>query len=393
MRVSFQKNSAHSKETEMAETTGLSNGTAPTAASSLTTGSYAESGNSDADLEELEALDDQIDNDNADHIGQHPRLNTVCVMNCDRQCRIVPNGPAADISNDTFEGKVMLLMRTPDVDGGDQTGMDEFPKQVSNYFKGKKRRFEFQFQIKLKRIPQGPLFLGCELEHAIKVGALTKGLVGILLAMVRRINPGFHYSWGPDAKLDAKAREDGNFEQTHLSFPVEASMDRIVITKPGEAPPELGTELYESNESVKRRRKLGAGSVQWNLEDTFTMCLWSAYADWIDWRSLNVPGMAPFSLTRVTGTQPIYLCVYEITNCTPQEYRKKRGLPHTRKDLSIFVRLEFSNQEHTNGGLAESVLGRKSINRVLGSEQSLPDTESVDSDFETGSTISRVTMG
>jgi hypothetical protein len=65
-------------------------------------------------------------------------------------------------------------------------------------------------------------------------------------------------------------------------------MDRIVITKPGETPPELGHELYESLESVKRRHKMGAGLVDWNLEDTYTMCLWSAYCDWIKWKCLNV---------------------------------------------------------------------------------------------------------
>jgi hypothetical protein len=95
--------------------------------------------------------------------------------------------------------------------------------------------------------------------------------VGLLLAMVRRINPGFHYSWGPDNKTPKEAFESGAYEKTHLSFPVEASMDRIVITKPGEELPELGHELEETNESVKRRRKLGAGCVDWNLEDTFTV--------------------------------------------------------------------------------------------------------------------------
>lgn len=291
----------------------------------------------------------------------------------------------------------MLLVRTPDVDDPSfdmsQNSMGETPLRISDYFRDKKRRFEFQFQIKLKKIPSGPLFLGCELEHPIKVGTITKGLVGILLAMVRRINPGFHYSWGVplDSKIDAKDIQDGNYEKTHLSFPVEASMDRVVITKPGETPPTLGEELFESNESVKRRRRMGAGSIDWNLEDTYTMCLWSAYADWIKWRSLNVPGVSPFSLSRVTGTQPIYLSVYEISNCSAQEYRRKRP-PHARKDLKVYTRLEFSNVNETRGGLAERLYGIRAKNGVLTSDMSLPDTESVDSDFETRSALSRVTM-
>lgn len=335
----------------------------------------------DADLDDLVPVD-ELD----EHQGQHRALRSMCVVNCATNTRIVPNGPAAILENECFSGKVMLLVRTPDVDDNNSLGMGEVPRQVSDYFRGKKRRFEFQFQIKLKKIPTGPLFLGCELEHPIKVGAITKGLVGILLAMVRRINPGFHYSWGPDARLTPEERASGNYEKTHLSFPVEASMDRIVITKPGEDLPILGAELMESNESVKRRRKMGAGSVDWNLENTFTMCLWSAYADWIKWKSLNVPGVTPFSLCRVTGTQPIYLSVYEIKSCTPAEYRKKRP-NHTQKDLNAYTRLEFSNFGATSGGLAGRLFGKG--RQVLSSEFSLPDTESVDSDFET---LSRVTM-
>lgn len=336
---------------------------------------------------DTEDLADDFDNlvavDDDDHAGHHPELRQMCVMNCANKTRIIPNSPPTCLDNECFTGSVMLLVRTPDVDDGSTQGMDELPLKISNYFKGKKRRFEFQFQIKLKKVPTGPLFLGCELEHAIKVGTLTKGLVNILLAMVRRINPGFHYSWGPERKLDQADLQSGNYEKTHLSFPVEASMDRIVITKPGETPPTLGEELEETAESVKRRRKMGAGSVDWNLEDTYTMCLWSAYADWIKWKSLNVPGVAPFSLSRVTGTQPIYLSVYEISGISNEDYRKKRP-PHTMKDLLVYTRLEFSNSSATRGGVADPVVKGRSI---LTSEFSLPDTDSVDSDFETTSHI------
>lgn len=346
------------------------------------------------------------------HEGQHPALSSLCVMDCRSERRIVPNANEPFVlDNECFTGTVMLLVRTPDADqplhhphlphihlpsmhrragGTDHVDVNpvlgEQQQKVSQYFRGKKRRFEFQFQIQLKKVPVGPLFLGCELERHVKVGGLTKTLVNLLLGMVRRINPGFHYSWG--------TADDGTgtYEKTHLSFPVEASMDRIVITKPGGTLPTLGDELEESAESVKRRRKLGAGCVDWNTEDTFTMCLWSAYCDWIKWKSFNVPGVSPFSLCRVTGKQPIYLSVYEITSCTSAEYKKKRP-PHYQKDLKIYTRLEFSNEEKTTGGIAEAkrMIGFRRSNNVPSSDQSVPDTDSINSDLETMSRISHIT--
>jgi hypothetical protein len=287
------------------------------------------------------------------HAGQHNALKKISVVDCDTVTEIVPNSVPMKLENDCFSGEVMLLVRTPDVDDlKEPAPTGETPMRISKYMKGYKRRFEFQFQIKLKKIPSGPLFLGCEVEEMIKMSRWTKGLTGFLLAMIRRINSGFHYSFGiMKDKADPVALKEGRYEKTHLSFPVEASMDRIVITKPGEAPPKLGFELHETNESVKRRRKLGAGSVDWNLEDTYTMCLWSAYCDWIKWKTMNVPGCRPFSLTAVTGQQPIYLSVYELSNITPQEYKKKKP-QHQRRDLKIYTRLEFAHCETTHGGLA-----------------------------------------
>lgn len=69
-----------------------------------------------------------------------------------------------------------------------------------------------------------------------------------------------------------------------------------------------------------------------------------------------MPGVRPFGLGVVTGTQPIYLSVYEVKNISNEEYRKKKP-PHNRSDLAVYTRLEFSNHIRTEGGLASKVLG------------------------------------
>lgn len=104
------------------------------------------------------AVDDEEEDD---HAGQHPALKTMCVILTSKNQRIVPNCRAYEFENDVFFGKVMLLVRTPDVDNHrDKAELGETARRVSAYMKGKKRRFEFQFQIRLKRVPTGPLFLG-----------------------------------------------------------------------------------------------------------------------------------------------------------------------------------------------------------------------------------------
>jgi len=296
------------------------------------------------------------------HEGQHPSLSKMCVINTASMQRIVPNSKPVPLDNECFSGEVFLMIRTPDVDDPKDPKQPSVPKaqEISQYMKGRLRRFEFQFRVKLKKVPTGPLFLGCELEHPIKIGRIAKGLSGVLLAMIRRINPGFHYSWGIDKYTLDKDIQEGKYEKTHLSFPVEASMDRIVVTKPGEPLPAMGEELMESPESVKRRRKMGAGSVNWNTEDTYTMCLWSAYCDWIQWKCMNVVGVRPFSLGTVTGTQPIYLSVYEVKNISNVDYKKKKP-NHFRKDLAVYTRLEFSNHIKTTGALSDQILGEHSL--------------------------------
>jgi hypothetical protein len=289
------------------------------------------------------------------HAGQHQALEQISIVDCATQQEIIPNSVPVNVENEFLSGQVFLMVRTPDVDNTKEalpTG--ETPQRISKYMKGKKRRFEFQFQVKFKRIPTGPLFLGSEVEERLKVSKFTKRLTTVLLAMIRKITPGFHYSWGTDMKdTTPEGLKQGNYEKSHLSFPVETSMNRIIITKPGEEPPKLGHDvdetIDETKASFKRRRKIGYGAIDWNTEDTYTMYLWNNYADWIKWKSMNVPGVRPFPLSNVTGKQPVYLCGYELSGFTPQEYRKKKP-PHTQSKLRHWTRLELAHRDFTGGG-------------------------------------------
>jgi hypothetical protein len=116
-------------------------------------------------------------------------------------------------------------------------------------------------------------------------------------------------------------------------------MNRIVATPPGQPVPQLGGEIEESDESIKRRKK--GGRIEWNLHDTYTFSLWSAYCDFLEWRCQNLPGIRPFSLNGVIGAQSINLVLYEI----PEENEK-----HMRCDMKIIAEFEMSNVEKSSAG-------------------------------------------
>lgn len=102
--------------------------------------------NGDDEPEEVDDLDDLVPVDErlpfTSHAGQHPELRRVCVMDTQKEREIVPNSDQAFVlENECFAGKVMLLMRTPDVDHPrDPNILGPVQRDVSEYFKGKKRR-------------------------------------------------------------------------------------------------------------------------------------------------------------------------------------------------------------------------------------------------------------
>ena len=97
-------------------------------------------------------------------------------------------------------------------------------------------------------------------------------------------------------------------------------MDRFNATLIGEPLPILGQEIVEDHEMIKQRKK--GTKIEWSTDYVYTMAIWSAYVDWIDWQILNFPGIRPFSVTSVVGVQPIMLNLYtqpsEATGTNPK---------------------------------------------------------------------------
>ena len=94
-------------------------------------------------------------------------LSKLCIMNTQSVERIHPNERPYYIDNEFFSGYVFLMVRTPDMPKTSrkvtadsmQPEEDEKQAKISNYFRDKARRFEFQFQVKLKKMPPGTKFV------------------------------------------------------------------------------------------------------------------------------------------------------------------------------------------------------------------------------------------
>lgn len=114
---------------------------------------------------------------------QNQYLEPLYVMMVGRQERIIPNCTTYDIDTDLFSGKMLLMFRTPDVDELTKTN-----DPVVNYFRGKQRRFEFQWQLRLKKIPSGDLFLGVEVDEPIQMGMIQRALANTALKFTKKMN-------------------------------------------------------------------------------------------------------------------------------------------------------------------------------------------------------------
>jgi hypothetical protein len=323
----------------------------------------------------------------------HPALSQLYIINNASGQRCFPNSfePAFELDNDLFCGRMMVLIRTPDVDDSSvKQGTAQNSQQFVPYFADKQRRWEFQWQIRLKKKPEGQVYFCCELEDSVKMGVLQRAFVGAAMAFCQKMSSAFHYS------ITGSTSSDGEVERPHMAFGVERSMTRIIVTKPGQgAPPELGSTLPDEDpDHLNSRTK--TGFVDWNTEDTYTMAVWTAYFDFLQWKSLNFPGKSihsvavafqfvhdvlltiiitilssgikPFSLASVVGPQHIRLSLYSLLPTKSGSDAKEK---HYESNLERCADLEISNSTVIAPGpaakkwIADRRSGRSNAQRII----------------------------
>jgi len=290
----------------------------------------------------------------------HVELNNLCLINEATLEREIPNGDPIIVDNELMIGVMVPMFRTTDADvpadSADSVKGTEINEMTSNHFRPKKRRFEIQLQIKLKQVPDGQLFFGAELDETLQIGLVQRTFLNAVMSFIQKKNDGLLYNLSGE-----DVAEGGDYEKAHISLWFETSADRFVVTKPGEEPPELRTDIYEHPDELARRKK-GDLIIKYNTEDTYTVAVWSAYIDFTQWKCLNIPAISQFSLSSVIGSQ-IFRIHWYLADPTLERHRQK--------DVKRILSYEFGHTVESEVGPSASVyLEKLKLNRSIALGQS-----------------------
>lgn len=117
--------------------------------------------------------------------------------------------------------------------------------------------------------------------HAQDLGMLTRAMCRTIMQFARSNLPLLHHSFG----------NSENTELPHIVGPLWNLSDRVVVTKKGDIPPELGTmPLPESNDDRKSRRKNQSfDHFEVDLESTYSFSTSTANIELVEWCVVNIP--------------------------------------------------------------------------------------------------------
>ena len=93
--------------------------------------------------------------------------------------------------------------------------------------------FEVQVQGRFKRQPVGEIFCGAEASSKMELGMITRGISKAACNFAGTMVNDLHYSFG-DSPSQA------NYQVPHIVAPLFPTVDKLVVTLPGEEPPALG---------------------------------------------------------------------------------------------------------------------------------------------------------
>ena len=186
------------------------------------------------------------------------------------------------ISNDLFEGHILLLIQHP---------TDSYWNE--RLFDHKQRRLALNIQGKFKRVPQGTLLFGGHLTEPMKVGLLTRGVLGFLVQIIERIVPQLEWSFG------------SSNDCPKIVAPAALVLERLVVTPPGDTPPPLNGDAFDGGTKTPKRN-----TVAWNTTHTYSMSYYTKNADLANWKVVQMP-TGDIRLASFWGDAALQLVLYD----------------------------------------------------------------------------------
>ncbi|KAJ0411316.1 hypothetical protein ATCC90586_005725 [Pythium insidiosum] len=244
---------------------------------------------------------------------------------CSRRQQVNARCPFG-FESEFFQGRGLILVR-------DQSQPASAPSRWSSLFVGKRRTLWVQLQGRFTRVPPSPstLYLATELPRpdGFQVAFLTRQVVALLIALVKKFVPSAHVAFGDHRSQDALASE-----LPHAAFPLFQTVDELVVTPDDDTRvPSLGRESFgETSEQRRIRMSTSVGhEPAIRLDATYTFQFHTMYADLAQWKIVNVPGMPEMDLKRFCGPLPIRLAAYYVTR-PPGTPAVAASGPHRRRD-------------------------------------------------------------
>lgn len=183
----------------------------------------------------------------------------------------------------------------------------------SEHMHGRKRLWEFRWQLSFHKKVIGKIFMGLEQDKYVPVTWAQRFFAQNVVAILRRASGGAMYqSYGDDP-----ACQKGEMERPTVVFPLSL-VDQLIVTPSDQMPPSLSDSFFPSFGITKADNRKAFHKAISELEfvpgPTYTFGFWcvSQYADGIGWRAPATAILPEMKFLDIGINPPCYFVMYAL---------------------------------------------------------------------------------
>lgn len=201
---------------------------------------------------------------------------------------------------------------------------------------GRKRIFEIRVQVRLKSLPEGPLYFGVVMNQPRKSSWLGREVRNVFIFAVRRVIGEFYQSLGDDPD-----EVEGEAEPPTFVMPLWA-FDQFIVSDVGQEPDIAGdlagAGVRRTDGIAAYTRAVKSTIDSFSTDKVYTFCFWglSQFVDCMNWELLG--GFLPFTqgsrfdFAEAGCEPPINVVLYDIPGALPTD-KDKRHLVSKKRHL------------------------------------------------------------